>query len=67
MSKTRKSKNTPYVCPECFNIFKIENKSIYPFIYKKKVFCKRSCLMKYKKELEKKKILGIPEENDDRI
>jgi len=55
----RRTKNTPYFCPECLEIFYIENKEIYPFIYKGIPYCKNSCMTKAKKEIKKKELLRL--------
>lgn len=63
---TRHSKKLPYLCPECFKVFYIENKTEYKHKYCKKCFCSNNCLTKYKKRtFYERKILGKWEVEND--
>lgn len=53
------TQNKTYLCPECFEIFYIQNKNGYLNKYNGKYFDKYSCLCKYKKRMKKMKLLGI--------
>lgn len=57
--RRRKTKNTPYLCTECFKVFYIENKTIYPFIYKQKAYCCNKCYTTAKRNDKKRKLLGL--------
>lgn len=49
--------NKTYLCPECFETFRIQNKDEYKNKYRDKYFCKYTCMLKYKKRIKKMKLL----------
>ena len=51
-----------FLCPECFEIFKVENKKSYLNKYNGKFFDKYSCMVKYRNRLKKIKRLGLSNE-----
>lgn len=55
----RRNKYFVYICPYCYSPFTIENKSIYRFKYGNQVFCKESCMTKWKKREQKLKTLNL--------
>jgi hypothetical protein len=51
-----------FLCPECYEVFSIQNKSEYENKYDGKYFDKYSCMVRYKKRKKKIKVLGLENE-----
>lgn len=48
-----------FLCPECFEVFRVEKKTTYINKYNGKFFDKRSCMIKYINRQKKIKRLGL--------
>lgn len=60
--RPHRTKNTPYICPQCQEIFFIQYQRKYPYKIEGTndvFFCSYNCMNAYKKFERKKKVLNL--------